>query len=1693
MREACQIGRRFSRAIWFIAVCLTAASTAFAQSPSGPNSGRPAELEASDPEIRQLLDQARTTCGELTLDERLERIRKAAMIGEDRSLTGDRALAEAMLASAYIGRGELDLAFTTFQKALQDASDAQNQVLESDILISLAAQPQLKGSTAEAIELISKALSISEKSGSYYERARALGELGRAKLYLGKIDEAAESIDEALRIDRLNGFSLEALHSVYRGYYLGLKGKVGDAVELLAQAKKRAISTNDPYAFLSAENAYTFGLVKQGKAEEAIGELSLLKDGDVQRFGGGPKEQACLNSAVELPLFHLLLLEGLSNVLAAANQVEKGLDVWKEAYLYCEKLKILVGEAEAAQKIADLSKELHKTEDALEYYSLAEDRLRTLGNENTLMQVEVSHSLLLLQLGRGKESVRFGQEVASYAQRHNLRKLEFPAYVVLAEVYQPEGDLERARSTLEKALSLVQPGPFDSEIDNHLVLEAYSRLSDVYRGLKIPTKELIATECAFAVARHLDDQKEKDRILRYLDQRLGELKARENAVDAEKNGRLAESLTYSVIVLARDGAPKKPDDDSSNWKRVLTIPARMAQSAEGAAALAEILKEAEPLIAVEKIAMLDALAHYYVATTGDPNLIEKYALQSAALAKSLGLDSAPFRVASSCNLSIAYLREFKTVLAKQKITECLQLADETKDNPTIIFAQAANVQVQFQLQDFAAARKSLDRIVALMPDNPELNVELAVTLAGSGLYGEAAAQLDAAVAHLSSTGNKKATASAYVRVAGALGADQSPKGHELQFKYLTSAQNIYHDMGERAQECRVLVALGNYYIMIRQIDTGFQDLEKAMHLAQESGDKEAAAYALWDTGNAYQAQGEFSKAREFHRRAADAYHQLKNIGLETLSLQNLGRDYLSLGDTDESLAALLEAKKIGAEAPALTQYFVLLALGELYRQEGDFERALATAEEAVELTTKAGDLEHCAYSHLSIGALDGTLGSWDEARSETQTALELFQRIGNREGEADSWAQLMEIYSARESSLKDFDKALEFYEKAKSLGYGDRLQFDLQEIYIQTGKYEEAVRAANEGMTACLKDRDDDCRAHGLLSLSEAMRLGGDVKAARAALDQARPLALKSQDLYLHGRLMYGEAHQLVAEHKLDKGLAEYRKLIALIEGVKGRLSPKAQKSASETYGYIYDELVALLYRMTEAGGRAEPNLASEALEYAESNKARQFAESWGRTFIERMRRSLPTGIRETERTLFSSRDAMRVRLSVAASTSEPLDKNQRQQLENQLADTERKIADFLTGLRQSAPQYAAVAYPEAIQISQLPLRKGETLVEFKVTDEATFVWMIQNRSGAANELVSFYKVPRTRAWLTDRVSRLRDALNSAQPDQIDWKLAEEVFAALFPADAATLLSRCEEIIFIPDDILFAVPIEVYSPGASRQDFVFLNTATTYYPSAAAFRLSRTARHPSQWQEAFLGLADPITSNEDVRFVAAPVVSRGALSEKNQGATKDSAISPEDPGILKTRGFLFQRLPGTAAEVRSVAALLQQRNEKVEVRVGADATKTELTDTDLSKFRFLHFATHGILPVDTNVREPALVLSYDGVALSHMFLSMSEILSWRIQSESVVLSACNTGSGRISRAEGVMSLGRAFLAAGASSVTVSLWQVSDTSTALLMEQYYRGLLDGKKKSVALAEARNFVFSRGQKSPFFWAPFIVIGE
>jgi CHAT domain-containing protein len=129
-----------------------------------------------------------------------------------------------------------------------------------------------------------------------------------------------------------------------------------------------------------------------------------------------------------------------------------------------------------------------------------------------------------------------------------------------------------------------------------------------------------------------------------------------------------------------------------------------------------------------------------------------------------------------------------------------------------------------------------------------------------------------------------------------------------------------------------------------------------------------------------------------------------------------------------------------------------------------------------------------------------------------------------------------------------------------------------------------------------------------------------------------------------------------------------------------------------------------------------------------------------------------------------------------------------------------------------------------------------------------------------------------------------------------------------------------------------------------------------------------------------------------------------------------------------------------------------------------------------------------------NLKEPALVLGiYPLESNEDGFLTVSEIYGLKLNADLVTLSACETGLGPRVQGEGVVGLSRAFMTAGAHSVLVSLWEVADESTALLMEEFYRLLAQGIDKLEALKKAKEYLRMKGYKNPYFWAPFILIGD
>jgi CHAT domain-containing protein/tetratricopeptide (TPR) repeat protein len=186
------------------------------------------------------------------------------------------------------------------------------------------------------------------------------------------------------------------------------------------------------------------------------------------------------------------------------------------------------------------------------------------------------------------------------------------------------------------------------------------------------------------------------------------------------------------------------------------------------------------------------------------------------------------------------------------------------------------------------------------------------------------------------------------------------------------------------------------------------------------------------------------------------------------------------------------------------------------------------------------------------------------------------------------------------------------------------------------------------------------------------------------------------------------------------------------------------------------------------------------------------------------------------------------------------------------------------------------------------------------------------------------------------------------------------------------------------------------------------------------------------------------------------------------------------------------QLPGSKDEILTMQTLLSP--DQINILTGADATETKIkaasASGELAKCRYLHFGVHGLTSYGMG-SQPGLVFSRgdkqdDGV------LEPDEVLTLQLNSELVVLSACASGVGRISKTEGNLALSRSFLAAGCNAALASLWKVEDASTAHFMDRFYRQIFAGDSSRKALQATKRQMIDDGYP-PFAWSAFVLFGH
>jgi CHAT domain-containing protein len=404
-------------------------------------------------------------------------------------------------------------------------------------------------------------------------------------------------------------------------------------------------------------------------------------------------------------------------------------------------------------------------------------------------------------------------------------------------------------------------------------------------------------------------------------------------------------------------------------------------------------------------------------------------------------------------------------------------------------------------------------------------------------------------------------------------------------------------------------------------------------------------------------------------------------------------------------------------------------------------------------------------------------------------------------------------------------------------------------------------------------------------------------------------------------------------------------------------------------------------------------------------------------------------------------------------------------------------------------PDYAALSKPQPVSLSetQALLADDEALLVFDF-DTKSYAWLV-TRDGAnwkelkisARDLDA--QVRSLRTWISDPRQRFDPALA--------YKLYHETFGAF-----AEKIASKKRLSIVTNGALTSLPPQLLitkdPSGKSLKEMEWLvrSHAITVLPSVASLKILRGGSQSSSARKPMIAFADPVFS----KAARDQQLAMRSITSFYRGTQIDIAAIGEH----------LSQLPGTRREAQQIAAELKA--DLADVKLGLTATETAVKQAKLDQYRIIYFATHGLVAGDLETfakdkAEPALALSIpekpndfdDGL------LTASEIAQLKLDADWAVLSACNTAAEDKPGAEALSGLARAFFYAGARSLIVSHWAVSDEATARLMIGTFRASARDPKLSHAEALRQSMLAmidaakSDAEADPRLWAPFVVVGE
>ncbi|MEW7280515.1 tetratricopeptide repeat protein [Aquimarina sp. 2201CG1-2-11] len=842
--------------------------------------------------------------------------------------------------------------------------------------------------------------------------------------------------------------------------------------------------------------------------------------------------------------------------------------------------------------------------------------------------------------------------------------------------------------------------------------------------------------------------------------------------------------------------------------------------------------------------------------------------------------------------------------------------------------------------------------------------------------------------------------------------------------------------------------LGNIYEKTSDYNKAINYLKKNLDILTKAHKKNKVkiTFLLTQIGICYKKKGEYEKALEFYYQALEINEDLKR----SMLYNNIGIIYKYKGEYNKSLQYLKKALYVNNSINGEINKRSALNynnIGVIYKLKEDYKQAVFYLKKALGLRLQLLDQYHIdiSYSYNDLGEVYAAQRSFSKALEYFQKGLHIRMTIfgKNHPDIADSYDNLGDIYFDK----KEYTTALTSFQKALSirLAVFNTHHPKVAQSYNTIAK----VYWAQKEYTISLSFYDKAIDANKNLQKQDGTDHYYDLNILLNSLQGKAKVY----------NLLYQQDQN--QEH-LANAIAIYQQADVLIDQIRGTYTAYQDKVAfSQKAKAIYHEAMAtqlLLYELQK-----DQKALAHAFYYTEKSKANTLKELLNNANAKKYT-GLPSDLVTLEKELRTDQAFYQSQIT-KAHAQQKRDTAKITRFENQLFEITQRQDSVIRILEKNYPAYYQLAHQKkmiSLQEIQQQLDEHTTILEFFTADTLTYAFIISKKQVSVQELVTPDLVKRVEAFRNHITSKDLQAYKT---------LGHDLYQQLVDPIRHQLVG--DQLVIIPDGPLWHLNFEILltqndaSNNPVNLSYLLRNYAISYANAAnLVFTQDRQAT---------------TASNTKKQECLAFSFSDSIQLAKNNAQTHQMSLS--------TLRGLGDDLPGTRKEIKAISNIIDGQ-----YYYGAQAIEANFKK-NANRYNILHLALHG--DVDHERPENSkLYFTKTKDTLEDNLLYGHELFAMDIPAELTVLSACNTGTGKIAKGEGVMSLGNAFQYAGTKSLLLSRWEVSDNTTPELMTYFYTHLKKGMNKAKALQQAKLQYLANAdihRTQPVYWAGFYLVGD